>query len=77
MSRTFLDDNMLTWEAYPTGGPHGYTDRPFIVFNCLSNRMIRPRYVSTVGDVADAERRVDLASAEELLRMLKQSQEVS
>jgi hypothetical protein len=77
MSRTFLDDNLLTWEVYPSGGPSGYTDRPFIVFNCLSNRMLRPRYVSTVGDEADAERTVDLASNEELLEMFKRSEEVS
>lgn len=77
MSRTFLDENLLAWEAYPTGGPSGHTDRPFIVFNCLSNRMLRPRYVSTVGDSADAERTVDLASNEQLLELFRHSEEVS
>jgi hypothetical protein len=77
MSRTFLDENLLTWEAYPSGGPFGFSDRPFIVFNCLSNRMLRPRYVSTVGDEADAERTVELASDEQLLEMFNRSQEVS
>ena len=77
MSRTFLDENLLTWEAYPTGGPFGFSDRPFIVFNCLSNRMLRPRYVSTVGDEADAERTVELASDQQLREMFRRSQEVS
>jgi hypothetical protein len=77
MSRTFTDENMLTWEVYPTGGPFGFADKPFVVFNCLSNRMIRPRYVSTIGDEADAERKISLASNEELLGLLKNSQEVS
>lgn len=77
MSRTFLDENMLTWEVYPTGGPYGFTDKPFIVFNCLSNRMIRPRYVSTLGDEADAERTISLASFEQLREMFARSEEVS
>jgi hypothetical protein len=77
MSRTFLDDNMLTWEVYPTGGPFGFSDKPFIVFNCLSNRMLRPRYVSTVGDEADAERKISLASNEELKAMFDRADEVS
>ena len=77
MSRTFLDENLLTWEVYPSGGPSGYSERPFIVFNCLSNRMLRPRYVSSVGDEADAERMVESASDEQLLAMFKRSEEVS
>jgi hypothetical protein len=77
MSRMFQDENLLTWEVYPTGGPFGYTDKPFIVFNCLSNRMLRPRYVSTIGDEADAERKISLASNEELRTMFERSEEVS
>jgi hypothetical protein len=74
--RTFLDDNMLTWEAYPSGGPHG-SEQPFIVFNCLSNRMLRPRCVQTDGDEADAERMVLEASNEKLQEMLRRAGEVS
>jgi hypothetical protein len=77
MSRTIIDENLLTWEVYPTGGPFGFSDRPFIVFNCLSNRMLRPRYVSTAGDEADAERTVELASDEQLREMFMRSDEVS
>lgn len=77
MSRTFLDPNLLVWEAYATGGPYGFSQRPFVAFNCLSNRMTRPRYIMTDGDEADAERTVATASDEELQQMLMRSQEVS
>ena len=76
MSRMFQDENLLTWEVYPTGGPFGHTDKPFIVFNCLSNRMLRPRYVSTVGE-AEAERTLADASNEELRALFERSEEVS
>lgn len=76
MSRTILDQNMLTWEVYPSGA-HGVSDQPQVIFNCLSNRMLRPRYISLQGDEADAERRISLASNEELLELLRQSDEVS
>ena len=75
MSRTILDDNMLAWEVYPSG-PHGDSPRPCVVFNCMSNRMLRPRYVYVKGDEADAERNIGLASNEELLELLEQSREL-
>jgi hypothetical protein len=74
MSRTIMDKNFLTWEVYASGGP---SDQPNIVFNCLSNRMIRPRYVRAEGDGADAERVVSEASNEQLQQMLSQAAEVS
>ena len=77
MSRTILDENMLTWEVYPTGGLHGDSQQPQIVFNCLSNRMLRPRYVTIEGDEADAERKVSLASNEELRELFEQADEVA
>lgn len=77
MSRTFQDANLLVWEAYPSGGAHGESDEPHIVFNCLSNRMLRPRFVSMRGDEADAERKVALASNEELRALFERSEAVS
>ena len=68
---------MLTWEVYPSGGAYGVSDQPQVIFNCLSNRMLRPRYVSLHGGDADAERRISLASNEELLELLRRSDEVS
>jgi hypothetical protein len=77
MSRIFQDENLLTWEVYPSGARSGSAEEPYIVFNCLSNRMLRPRYVISAGDEADAERAVELASNEQLLAMFKRSEEVS
>jgi hypothetical protein len=74
MTRTILDKNLLTWEVYASGGPSA---EPNIVFNCLSNRMIRPRFVSTDGDAADAERIVSEASNEKLQEMLRAATELS
>lgn len=73
-SRKILDKNFLTWEVYASGGP---SDQPNIVFNCLSNRAIRPRYVRAEGDEADAQRVVSEASTEQLQEMLGQAAEVS
>ena len=73
MSRTLTDKNMLTWEVYPSGG----ADRSHIIFNCLSNRMLRPRFVVADGDEADAERAVIEASPEQLQEMLRRSSQVS
>jgi hypothetical protein len=73
MSRKILDANLLTWEVYASGGP---SDRSSIVFNCLSNRMIRPRYVPAEGE-SDAERVVSEASNEKLQEMLRRATEVS
>ena len=77
MSRTFLDENLLMWEVYPSGGSFGYAQNPHIVFNCLSNRALRPRYVTTAGDEADAEQKIALASNEELLKLFQRAQPVA
>ena len=71
--RTILDNNMLTWEVYASGK----SERPQIVFNCLSNRALRPRYIAPDGDEAQAERAVLEASDKQLQEMLRRSTEVS
>lgn len=76
MSRTFTDDNLLVWEAYPSGGDYGFSENPYVVFNCLSNRLVRPRWVTHDGDEADAERTVSHASAQQLTAMLRRSEEI-
>ena len=37
MSRTFVDENLHTWEVFPSGGRFGLPERPKIVFLCLSD----------------------------------------
>jgi len=72
MARTIQDDDLRVWEVYPSSGAEGLHDDACIVFNCLTNRLIRPRYVEVDGaDGAEAERLVvqapDLALKEMLL----------
>ena len=76
MSKTFTDDNLLVWEAYPSGGDFGFSEKPYIVFNCLTNRLLRPRVVQQDGDEADAERVISTASQKDLLELFKRSREI-
>lgn len=76
MSRLFTDDSLLTWEAYPSGGPFGLPDSPKIVFNCLSDPDRRARFVEHPGDDADAQRVVQEVSDAELKRMLEGAAEL-
>ena len=77
MSQTFTDDNLLTWEAFATGGMYGLSVRPKIVFNCLSDPGRRPRFVERrQGDEADAEELVHELSDDQLRAMLRQSKEL-
>ncbi|MGQ0816251.1 MAG: hypothetical protein ACT4O1_17620 [Gemmatimonadota bacterium] len=76
MGRTFTDDNLLVWEAYPSAGSNGETENPNIVFNCLSDRLRRPREVGCEGDEADAERVVVDASEKGLLELFRRSREI-
>ena len=77
MGRTFQDANLLTWEAYASGGPHGYSERARIVFNCLSDRSRRARVFQLESDQSEAEREVAEASAQRLAGMLADAKELS
>ena len=75
--RTFQDRNFLVWEVYPSGGAHGFSDNPHVVFNCLTQKQLRPRFADLGTDEADAQRRVVEASDAELLTMLEGSAELA
>lgn len=75
--RTFQDRNFLVWEAYPSGGRHGASENPNIIFHCLTQRDIRPRFMETVDAEGGAERRLTGASPDELLQMLEASRELA
>lgn len=77
MSRTFQDSNLLKWEAYASGGAHGYSDHARIVFHCLSDRSRRARVVQLDGDQSDAEREVAEASEQRLAELLEGAGELS
>lgn len=73
MSRTFTDDDLLTWEAYASGGDFGLPTEAKIIFNCLSKPGSRARYVVHPGDQARAEEVVHEASPDQLRALLKQT----
>ena len=76
MARRIQDENFLTWEAYPSAGDHGYSTRPYITFNCLTDRLQRPRQTRIDGDEADAEKMITSASEVELLDMFNNAEPV-
>jgi len=77
MHRTLQDRNFLVWEVYSSGGKHGFADDVNIVFNCLTQQEIRPRYVPMQMDEADAQRKIGEASEAELLEMLERAREIA
>jgi hypothetical protein len=74
--KTFQDHNFLVWEVYPSGGRHGFSDHPNIIFHCLTQQDIRSRYLEIGRDEAAAERRIAEASPDELLDMLEQARDI-
>lgn len=72
MSRTFVDSDLLSWEAYASTGRFGLPERPKIVFNCLSLPDRTARYVIFPGDQAGAEEAM-LEMPDERIRELFQS----
>ncbi|HEX5724604.1 MAG TPA: hypothetical protein VFX98_04015 [Longimicrobiaceae bacterium] len=77
MSHTFTDEDLLTWEAYASGGKYGLGNyRPTIVFNCISDPGRRPRFVVQGGDNADAEEAVQEMSDQELRDLFREAKEL-
>lgn len=76
MSRVFLDDNLLSWEAYASGGKFGLPEQPKIIFHSLSEPFRRARFVVHDGDNADAEEAVHHAAEDRLREMLRESREL-
>ncbi|HEX2093456.1 MAG TPA: hypothetical protein VHG28_13710 [Longimicrobiaceae bacterium] len=76
MSRVFVDDDLLTWEAYASGGRFGLAEQPKIIFHCLSDPQLRARFIVHQGDEADAEETVHDVPEERLKEMLKSSREL-
>lgn len=76
MAKTFLDNDLLLWEVYPSTGAFGFPENPKIVFNCLTNRAKRARVVEAPGDEADAAATLQHASTKELLAMFEGSKEM-
>jgi hypothetical protein len=77
MSRKFQDRDFLVWEVYPTGNRHGFPDDASVIFNCLTQPDIRPRFASLGGDEADLQRRITESSDAELLALLEQARDIA
>lgn len=77
MSRQIQDQNFLVWEVYPSGGAHGFSDDPYVVFHCLTQRDLRPRQLQLGENEGEAERIVAQASDADLLGMLQRSRELA
>lgn len=76
MSQTFTDDDLLTWEAFASGGRFGLSVRPKVIFHCLSDRSRPVRFVQVQGDEADAEELIHESQVERLRALLKESREL-
>ena len=74
MSREFLDENFVEWEAFASTGKFGFPDGPLIVFNCLSDRTIRPRVVRMAGAEVDAQRKLEQSSVQDLLALFNRAE---
>ena len=70
MTKSVVDDDLRSWEAFASTGPYGYSDRSVVVFQCASDPGERPRAFQIEGDKSDAEARVENATRGDLLEML-------
>lgn len=71
LSREFMDDAMIRWEAYVSGGHPGTPAAARIYFVCLDDPFERPRYVEhESGRVAEATRDLAGASEADLVELL-------
>ena len=76
MSQTFTDEDLLTWEAFASGGRFGLSVRPRVVFHCVSDTSRPPRVVEVQGDEADAEELVHESGVDRLRQLLRESKEL-
>jgi hypothetical protein len=76
MSRVFIDPDLLTWEAYASGGHHGLPYDAKVVFLCRSDPMRRASYVRLGKDSMEAERAVLRMSDDELRELLADAEPI-
>ena len=71
MARNFMDEGLLEWEAYVSGGQPESPQAARIFFLCLDARHEPARYVEREsGDVAEAEKALTEMSDDELRGLL-------
>lgn len=74
MSREFMDDEMMRWEAYVSGGQPGMAKAARIYFLNLDSPLSRARFVPHDSrSVATAERELRAMSDDDLRELLSAS----
>jgi hypothetical protein len=74
MTRTIVDDDLLTWEVYVSGGQPDSPEAARLFFLCLDSRPSRARFVEHGSrSVAAAERDLLGLTDGELKEMLAKS----
>jgi hypothetical protein len=77
MAKTFVDENLLNWEAYVSGGQPDSPEAARIFFLCLDARTTPARFVEHESrKVAAAERDLLKATDDDLREMLARSAQV-
>ena len=77
MTRSFLDQHLMEWEAFASTPRGGLPSPGRILFRCLSDRTTRTRYHQVEGTRSDAEARIQRADEGELRELLEGSEEMS
>jgi hypothetical protein len=73
-SREFMDDALIRWEAYVSGGQPSTPAAARIYFVCLDDVFERPRWVSHESrSVPEATRALAEMSAADLVALLRES----
>jgi hypothetical protein len=75
--RLLQDADLLTWEVYASAARPRSGETAAIMFHCLSDPSRRPRIAREAGDQATAERLVNAAGVEELIRLLGEAREIA
>lgn len=74
VSRQFLDEDLVEWEAYVSGGQPDNPATARIYFVCLNDAFERPRWVNHESrDVAEAHRALAGYTDQELVALLKEA----
>ena len=74
LSRQFLDDSLLEWEAYVSAGQPDTPSTARIYFVCLNDAFKRPRWVNHDSpDVAEAHRTLAGLTDEQLVGLLQEA----
>lgn len=75
LSRKFMDEGMITWEAYVSGGQPNTAAAARIYFVCMEDVFERPRWVRHDSrSVAEATRELASMTDADLVQLLQQSE---